>query len=57
MEKLLDDVFFPMCSPGFNGGRLPQKPEEMAGLPLLRGEGDPWKPWFEAAGLDWSEPR
>ena len=57
VERLLDDVFFPVCSPEFNGGRLPELPQHMAGMPLLRGEGDPWKPWFEAAGLDWPEPR
>lgn len=56
VERLLDDVFFPVCSPGFNGGRLPEQPAHMAGMPLLRGEGDPWKPWFEAAGLSWPEP-
>ncbi|CAG2150693.1 transcriptional regulator GcvA [Cupriavidus plantarum] len=57
VERLLDDRFFPVCSPDFNGGRLPELPQHMAGMPLLRGEGDPWKPWFEAAGLDWPEPR
>jgi LysR family glycine cleavage system transcriptional activator len=57
VERLLDDVFFPVCSPHFNAGRLPAQPHDMAGMPLLRGEGDPWKPWFEAAGLDWPEPR
>ncbi|WP_454719588.1 MULTISPECIES: transcriptional regulator GcvA [Cupriavidus] len=57
VEKLLDDVFFPVCSPAFNGGRLPARPRDMAGMPLLRGEGDPWKPWFDTAGLDWPEPR
>ncbi|RZT38516.1 transcriptional regulator GcvA [Cupriavidus agavae] len=55
-ERLVEDVFFPVCSPDFNGGRLPEQPAHMAGMPLLRGEGDPWKPWFEAAGLDWAEP-
>lgn len=57
VERLLDDVFFPVCSPGLLGGKLPATPADMAGMPLLRGEGDPWKPWFEAAGLDWAEPR
>ncbi|AOY92079.1 XRE family transcriptional regulator [Cupriavidus sp. USMAA2-4] len=57
VEKLLDDVFFPVCSPQFNSGKLPRTPREMAGMPLLRGEGDPWRPWFEAAGLDLPEPR
>jgi len=57
VERLLDDVFFPVCSPSFLGGKLPARPEDMQGLTLLRGEGDPWRPWFEAAGLDWPEPR
>ncbi|UZN49804.1 transcriptional regulator GcvA [Cupriavidus cauae] len=57
VERLLDDVFFPVCSPNFLGGKLPARPEDMQGLTLLRGEGDPWRPWFEAAGLDWPEPR
>ncbi len=57
VERLLDDVFFPVCSPNFLGGKLPPRPEDMQGLTLLRGEGDPWRPWFEAAGLDWPEPR
>ncbi|MGY8526365.1 transcriptional regulator GcvA [Paracidovorax citrulli] len=57
VERLMEDVFFPVCSPDFNGGRLPAQPAELASLPLLRGEGDPWRPWFEAAGLDLPEPR
>lgn len=57
VEKLMDDVFFPVCSPRFMDGKLPKRPEDLQGLPLLRGEGDPWRPWFEAAGLDWPEPR
>jgi len=57
VERLLDDVFFPVCSPDFNGGRLPEQPAHMAGMPLLRGEGAPWQPWFEAAGLDSPAPR
>jgi LysR family glycine cleavage system transcriptional activator len=57
VEKLLDDVYFPVCSPNFNGGRLPATPAELKGLKLLRGEGDPWRPWFNAAGVDLPEPR
>ncbi|MGD7189115.1 transcriptional regulator GcvA [Ralstonia pseudosolanacearum] len=58
VETLLDDVFFPICSPTFNGGRLPRTPAEMAGMTLLRSEGEQWKPWFDAAGVEgFPEPR
>jgi len=55
-EHLLDDYTFPVCSPRLNGGKLPKKPADLARYTLLRGEGEHWKPWFEAAGLDWPEP-
>ncbi|QOK97868.1 transcriptional regulator GcvA [Ralstonia pseudosolanacearum] len=58
VETLLDDVFFPICSPTFNGGRLPRTPAEMASMTLLRSEGEQWKPWFDAAGVEgFPEPR
>ena len=55
-EHLLDDVFFPVCSPRLGNGRLPKRPADLAKVTLLRGDGEYWKPWFEAAGLDWPEP-
>lgn len=54
-EFLLDDAYFPVCSPRIKGG-VPKAPADLARYPLLRSEGEPWKPWFEAAGLDWPEP-
>ncbi len=58
VENLLDDVFFPICCPSFNGGWLPRTPAEMAGMTLLRSEGEQWKPWFDAAGVEgFPEPR
>ena len=56
VEFVLDDVYFPVCSPHLAGGRLPARPEDLAGYTLLRADDDLWKPWFEAAGLDWPEP-
>jgi LysR family glycine cleavage system transcriptional activator len=57
-EKLLDEVFFPACSPNFNGGKLPRTPAELVNLPLLRSNDELWMPWFIAAGLtDISEPK
>jgi LysR family glycine cleavage system transcriptional activator len=55
-EKLMEDGYFPVCSPRLARGRLPKRPAELERFTLLRSEGEPWKPWFEAAGLDWEEP-
>ena len=56
VEHLLDDQFFPVCSPRIASGRLPSRPADLARYTFLRAEGQFWKPWFEAAGLDWPEP-
>ena len=55
-EFLQDDEFFPVASPRLVGGRLPKRPEDLANFTLLRTDDEPWRPWFEAAGLDWPEP-
>ncbi len=55
-EKLMDDWYFPVCSPRLARGRPPKRPAELERFTLLRSEGEPWKVWFEAAGLDWEEP-
>jgi LysR family glycine cleavage system transcriptional activator len=55
VEHLLDDTFFPVCSPRIAGG-VPKRPADLARYPLLRADNEPWKPWFELAGLDWPEP-
>ncbi len=56
VEKLMDDCYYPMASPRFNGGKLPRTPQKLVRSTLLRCEGEPWLPWFRAAGLDWPEP-
>jgi len=55
-EPMFDETYFPVASPRLFGGRLPKEPAELARHVLLRGEGEPWEPWFRAAGLDWPEP-
>ena len=55
-EYLMDDVYFPVCSPRLAGGRLPARPADLAHHTLLRSEREFWQPWFAAAGLDWPEP-
>lgn len=55
-ELLMDDHLFPVLSPALAAGRRFERPADLAGLPLLRSEGEDWTPWFRAAGLDWPEP-
>ena len=54
-EHLLDDVYFPVCSPRLDK-RLPAQPSDLSRYLLLRSENEFWQPWFRAAGLDWPEP-
>lgn len=56
VEKLMDDYYYPIVSPRFNRGRLPRAPGDIPRSPLLRSDGEPWTPWFRAAGLDAPEP-
>jgi len=55
-EHLLDDEYYPVCSPRLGGGRLPTRPAEISRYLLLRSDNEFWEPWFRAAGLDWPEP-
>jgi LysR substrate binding domain/Adenylate and Guanylate cyclase catalytic domain len=55
-ELLFDEFNTPVCSPHLKDGRLPVTPADLAGYTLLSSTFEPWKPWFEAAGLDWPEP-
>jgi len=51
VEKLMGETYFPVCAPGFRQGQLPQQPADLLQLPLLRSEDEPWRDWFELAGL------
>src|SRR3954466_10834756 len=55
-EHLLDDAYFPVCSPRIAGG-VPKRVSDLARYTLLRSEDEFWQPWFRAVGLDWAEPR
>ncbi len=55
-EVLMDDYYYPVVSPHFNGGHLPRSPQDLMKSKLLRSESEPWLPWFRAAQLDCSEP-
>jgi LysR family glycine cleavage system transcriptional activator len=55
--KLLDEEVFPVCSPSYAALRGPfSRPDQLSSAILLRYSREPWKPWFEAAGLPWKEP-
>jgi LysR family glycine cleavage system transcriptional activator len=49
--KLLEEEFFPVCSPSLNGGRLPKDPASMLSQPLLIDRNLSWHAWFKSAGL------
>lgn len=55
-EFLMDDVYFPVCSPRLAGGRLPRSPADLSDHLLLRSDNEFWQPWFAAAGVDLPEP-
>lgn len=58
VEPLLDEVFFPVCAPSYNGGALPKTPADLVNARLLRSDDELWRPWFDVAGLaNISEPR
>lgn len=56
VEKIMEDYYYPVASPRFNGGKLPRTVQQLAKFPLLRCEEEPWGPWFHAAGVDMPEP-
>lgn len=49
--KLFDEELYPVCSPNFNGGRLPKKSEDLLAMPLLRDINLPWQNWLNHAGI------
>jgi DNA-binding transcriptional LysR family regulator len=56
-ELLTDDVVFPACPPEYLRRHGPMsRPADLVFDDLLHSPLDPWKPWFDAAGLDWPEP-
>jgi LysR family glycine cleavage system transcriptional activator len=55
--KLYDEELVPVCSPAFQGGRLPRAPGDLLKVPLLHDERQPWSLWFKAVGLDYRDAR
>ncbi|MHA4868639.1 transcriptional regulator GcvA [Duganella sp. PWIR1] len=53
--RLMGDVYYPVVSPHYRGGKLPAVPNDLAGHALLRSV-ERWTPWLHAAGVDFPEP-
>ena len=56
-ERLMDEEIFAVASPAYREGRLPRRFADLARCTLLRHASQPWEPWFQAVGLDLTEPR
>lgn len=55
--RLFSDELVPVCSkPYLKELGVPKSPADLQRAVLLRHSFQPWKPWFEKAGLDWPEP-
>lgn len=50
--RLIDEVVFPVCSPGLLARHPIQKPEDLVTAPLLRHTELPWSLWFRAMGVE-----
>ncbi|MEC5215318.1 LysR family glycine cleavage system transcriptional activator [Actimicrobium sp. GrIS 1.19] len=55
-EWVMDDYYYPVASPHFNGGKLPATPQDLVRSALLRCDLEPWMPWFKAANVALPEP-
>lgn len=53
---LMQCEIFPVCSPSFLMRTPIPSVQQIPQAALLRFPRQPWRPWFNAAGLDWAEP-
>ena len=57
IELLVADRVFPVAAPSYLNSAGPfRTPAALRTARLLRSPLEPWRPWFNAAGLDWQEP-
>lgn len=54
--RLMPGLVFPAASPDCRERLALHAPGDLRRATLLRKPGQPWQPWFFAAGLDWPEP-
>ncbi|CAB3651460.1 LysR substrate-binding domain-containing protein [Trinickia soli] len=56
-DHFMDEAIFPVMSPIYRNGVRPRRFADLAHCTLLRHRSQPWEPWFQAVGLDFTEPR
>ncbi|HJU71048.1 MAG TPA: transcriptional regulator GcvA [Paucimonas sp.] len=56
VELIMEDCYYPVASPQFNGGHLPRTLDALSRATLLRCDMEPWAPWFRLAGMAQPEP-
>lgn len=56
-ERFMGEEIFPVMSPSYRDGARPRRFADLAACTLLRHRSQPWEPWFQAVGLDMTEPR
>lgn len=56
-EHFMDEEIFPVMSPAYRDGVRPRRFADLAHCTLLRHRSQPWEPWFQAVGLNFTEPR
>lgn len=55
-ERLVTEVAFPVCAPGYRARMTIETPADLARCHLLRHSWMPWTTWFASAGVDLPEP-
>ncbi|WP_206952774.1 LysR substrate-binding domain-containing protein [Trinickia acidisoli] len=56
-ERFMEEEIFPVMSPRYRDGARPRRFADLAHCTLLKHRYQPWEPWFQAVGLDLTEPR
>ncbi|MGG1944170.1 LysR substrate-binding domain-containing protein [Trinickia sp. NRRL B-1857] len=56
-ERFMEEEIFPVMSPVYRNGAAPRRFADLAHCTLLKHRAQPWEPWFQAVGLDLTEPR
>jgi LysR family transcriptional regulator, glycine cleavage system transcriptional activator len=54
-RKLMPGRVFPVAAPDYLARVPVRTPADLRNATLLRKPGQPWRPWFAAAGIDWDE--
>src|SRR5471030_1197124 len=54
VQRLMGDIYYPVVSPDYRGGRLPESIKDLEQAYLLRSI-EPWTPWLRAAGLTFED--